>query len=145
MARILDRIRGRKKIVFTNGCFDLLHVGHARLLKKAKKFGDILVVAVNSNSSVRVLKGKNRPLVPEKMRAELIASLECVDYVTLFSEATPLETIRMLRPHALIKGGDYAAHEIVGRADVKKVIRFPLVKGFSTSSLIQKILQSYGK
>lgn len=145
LARILDEIRGKKRIVFTNGCFDILHVGHVRLLAKAKKCGDVLVVAVNSDSSVRQLKGQKRPLVPEKLRVELLSALSAVDYITLFSESTPLKTIQMFRPHILIKGGDYSYNEIVGRKDVEKVVRFPLVKGFSTTTLIQKILKCYGK
>lgn len=104
-----------------------------------------MVVAVNSDSSVRLLKGKNRPLVPEKLRVELLSALSVVDYITIFSEATPLKTIQIFRPHILIKGGDYSYNEIVGRNDVKKVVTFPLVKGFSTSGLIQKIVSSYGK
>ena len=145
LSQTLKKTRGRKKIVFTNGCYDLLHVGHVRLLRKARSLGDKLVVALNSDGSVRRLKGPGRPLVGEKNRAELIAALDCVDYVTFFSEPTPLETIRALKPDILIKGADYAASEIVGKDDVKKVVRFPLVKGFSTSTLIRKIVHAYGR
>lgn len=145
LAKILNRYRSRKKIVFTNGCYDLLHVGHVRLLKKAKSLGDILILAINSDLSLRKLKGRGRPLVGEKERAEVLSALSCVDYVTIFPEDTPLETIQMLKPDILIKGGDYEVSEIVGRNCVKKVVRFPLVKGFSTSGLIQKILRVYGK
>lgn len=144
LAKLLRHRRNRKTIVFTNGCFDLLHVGHVRLLKKARSFGDALVVGLNSDASVRKLKGKNRPLVDEKSRAELLAGLSCVDFVTVFPEDTPAETIRLLKPDVLVKGGDYALSEIVGRDDVKKVVRFKLVKGFSTTNLIQKIMKAYG-
>ena len=137
--------RGKKKAVFTNGCFDLLHAGHVRLLKKAKSLGDILVVAVNSDRSVRKLKGRGRPLVDQKSRAELLASLSCVDFVTVFDEDTPLETIRILKPDVLIKGGDYELSQIVGRDSVRKVVRFPLVKGVSTTNLIKKIVATYGR
>ena len=143
LAKILSR-RGKKKVVFTNGCFDLLHVGHARLLKKAKSLGDILVVAVNSDGSMRRLKGAGRPLVTEKSRAEVLAALACVDFVTVFNEDTPLETIAALKPDVLIKGGDYELSQIVGRGIVKKVVRFPLVKGISTTDLIRKIVRTYG-
>lgn len=143
LAKALAR-RGGKKVVFTNGCFDLLHLGHARLFEKAKSLGALLVVAVNSDASLKKLKGPGRPLVDEKSRSELISKLACVDFVTIFSEDTPLETIRALKPDVLIKGWDYALDKIVGRDCVKKVVRFPLVKGFSTSGLIKKILKAYG-
>ena len=144
LARILAR-RGKKKAVFTNGCFDLLHVGHVRLMRRAKSLGDLLIVAVNSDRSLRKLKGTGRPLVDQKSRAELLSALSCVDYVTVFDEDTPLETIRILKPDVLIKGGDYELSQIVGRDCVKKVVRFPLVKGVSTSNLIRKIVATYGR
>jgi D-beta-D-heptose 7-phosphate kinase/D-beta-D-heptose 1-phosphate adenosyltransferase len=134
----------KKKIVFTNGCFDLLHVGHVRLFEKAKSFGDILVVAVNSDSSVKKIKGNSRPLVSQTARAQLIASLEMVDYVVIFEEKTPEEIIKALKPDILVKGGDYKMGEIIGRHDVKKVVRFKVVKGFSTTNLIKKIVKIYG-
>ncbi len=143
LARMLSR-RGKQKIVFTNGCFDLLHVGHVRLFKKARSLGDKLVVAVNSDDSVRRLKGSARPLVSEKERAELLASLNCVDYVIVFDEDTPLESILALKPDVLIKGADYGLSEIVGNEIVKKVVRFPIVKGVSTTNLIKKVLKAYG-
>ena len=142
LAKILAR-RGGKKIVFTNGCFDLLHAGHVRLLKKARSLGDLLVVAVNSDRSLRRLKGDGRPLVPERQRAEILSALSCVDYVTLFDEATPLETIQAIKPDVLVKGGDYESSRIVGRDQVRKVVRFPLVKNISTTRLIQKIARTY--
>ena len=143
LAGILNR-QPKKKIVFTNGCFDLLHVGHIQLLEKAKKLGDYLVVAVNSDRSLKRLKGSHRPLVKEKYRARILAALSCVDYVTIFSEPTPAETIDCLRPDILVKGNDYRTSEIVGRDQVKKVVRISLVKNCSTSGLIEKILRSYG-
>ena len=143
LARILAR-RGRKSVVFTNGCFDLLHVGHVRLFRSAKKLGDVLVVAVNSDHSLRKLKGSGRPLVDQKSRAEVLAALDVIDYVVIFDEDTPLETIRALKPDVLMKGGDYELSQIVGRDSVKKVVLFPLVKGISTTRIIQKILSAYG-
>lgn len=144
LRKILNKVRGKKTIVFTNGCYDLLHLGHVRLLQKAKKLGNILVVAVNSDRSVKKLKGPSRPLVDEKNRTALISALSCVDYVTLFSEETPLEIIRELKPDILVKGADYSSSEIVGRDHVKKVVRVPMVKNLSTSNLIRKIIQTCG-
>lgn len=145
LVKILSQNRKKKKVVFTNGCFDLLHPGHVRLFRKAKESGDILVVAINSDRSLKKLKGPSRPLVKERNRAEILSALSCVDYVTIFSEETPAETIRMLKPDILIKGSDYKLSQIVGRDAVKKVLRFPLVKNFSTSGLIRKIVRAYGK
>lgn len=141
---ILSNLKSKsKKIVFTNGCFELIHAGHIRCLNKAKKIGDILVVAVNSDSSVRRLKGKNRPIIPAKDRAEIVAALGCVDYVVLFNELTPKKLIEYLKPDILVKGSDYKLNEIVGRKTLQKyggkVITVPLVKGKSTTRLIKKI------
>ncbi len=102
------------KIIFTNGCFDILHIGHITYLREAKSLGDILVVAINSDNSVRRLKGNNRPIVPEFQRAEIIAELECVNYVTIFDDLSPLALIRKTMPDVLVKGGDYSKHDIVG-------------------------------
>lgn len=143
LAQVLKNRRG-KKVVFTNGCFDLLHAGHLKVLEKAKSQGHILVLGLNSDESVRRLKGASRPLVDEKARARLLSGLACVDYVTVFPEDTPYETIAMLKPDILVKGGDYRADEIVGRDLVRKVVRVPLEKGFSTSALIGKIVKAYG-
>ena len=143
LAKILKH-RGGKKVVFTNGCFDILHVGHVRLFKKARRLGDILVVAVNSDRSLKKLKGPKRPLVGEKKRAEILSALDCVDYVTVFGEDTPKETILVLKPDILVKGADYNLHKIVGHDQVRKVVRFPLVKGISTTDLIRKIVRAYG-
>lgn len=128
-----------KKTVFTNGCFDILHLGHVRYLQKAKRFGDILIVAVNSDSSVRRLKGKGRPIMPQKDRMEILAALECVDYVVLFNELTPAKIIRDIKPDILVKGADYKPDEIVGRQFVKELRTIPLVRGRSTSDIICKI------
>ncbi|MEW5768530.1 MAG: D-glycero-beta-D-manno-heptose 1-phosphate adenylyltransferase [bacterium] len=131
------------RIVFTNGCFDLLHVGHVRCLKKAKEFGDILVVALNSDLSVKGLKGQGRPLLPEEERAEILAALECVDYVVIFEEPDPVRVISTLLPDVLIKGDEYSLSEIKGREIVEagggEVVRIPLIKGRSTSGLIQLV------
>ena len=146
LARLLkgERARGRR-VVFTNGVYDLLHAGHALLLARAKRLGDILVVGLNSDASVRRLKGPRRPIVPQSDRALVISSLASVDYVTFFNEDTPYELIGKLRPDVLVKGGDYAAERIVGRDLVKKVVRVPLAKGRSTTGLIEKILKAYGR
>lgn len=137
-----------KKIVFTNGCFDILHVGHTRYLREAKRAGDILILALNSDESVRSLKGNKRPLIPEDERADVIASLEAVDFVTIFHELTPLELIEYLKPDVLIKGGDWAEDRVVGKESVKKwggrVVIIPEIKGSSTTNIIDKILNVYG-
>jgi D-beta-D-heptose 7-phosphate kinase/D-beta-D-heptose 1-phosphate adenosyltransferase len=132
-----------KKVVFTNGCFDLLHLGHVSLFKKAKSMGDVLIVAINSDKSLRCLKGSKRPLVGEKDRAKLLLSLKPVDYVIVFNEHTPKEILSDIRPDILAKGCDYKLSEIIGREFVKKVYRFPLVKGKSTTTLINLIVERY--
>jgi len=146
----LDRLRKEgKKTIFTNGCFDILHVGHARYLQEAKKIGDILVVAINSDSSVRAIKGEKRPIIPEDERAEMVASLGSVDYVTIFHESTPLELIEYLQPHVIVKGGDWTEEKVVGRESVKKlggtVVIVPEIRGASTSGIIEKITKIYSK
>jgi rfaE bifunctional protein nucleotidyltransferase chain/domain len=139
----------RKRIVFTNGCFDLLHIGHVRYLEKAKGMGNVLVVGVNSDTSVRKLKGPQRPILPEEERAEILSSLECVDYVTLFSEKDPLKLITSLHPDVLVKGGDWTKDQIVGREVVERsggeVAIIPFVGKASTSNLIETILKRYEK
>ncbi len=140
--------REGKTLVFTNGCFDILHVGHVRYLKAAKAEGDILVVGLNSDRSVREIKGPTRPIVSEDDRAEVVASLDCVDFVTLFDEPDPLVTIQMLRPDVLVKGADWAEGAIVGSDVVKgsggRVVRIPLTKGASTSGIVEKIRAGCG-
>ncbi len=139
------RRRSGKKIVFTNGCFDILHAGHVRYLRKARSAGDLLVVGLNSDRSVRGLKGEGRPLVSQEERAELLAALEMVDYVVIFDEPTPRELIKTLRPRVLVKGGDWKREEIAGAEEVEadggRVLIVPLVPGRSTSGLIGKIVE----
>ena len=136
-----------KKIVFTNGCFDILHTGHVFLLQKAKSFGDVLIVGLNNDESVRRLKGEKRPLVSEKERALVLSALDCVDYVVLFSEDTPLRLINEIKPDVLVKGGDYKLREVVGHKEVGayggKVELIPIFQGFSTTQLIEKITNKY--
>lgn len=137
--------RQGKKIVFTNGCFDLLHVGHVRYLTAARALGDCLVVAINSDASVRRLKGPARPIVPHQERREVLAALGCVDYVVLFNANTPQQVIDTLVPDILVKGGDWALEEIVGRETVEqhggKVVRVKIVPGASTTGMIERILK----
>jgi D-beta-D-heptose 7-phosphate kinase/D-beta-D-heptose 1-phosphate adenosyltransferase len=135
--------RNGRRLVFTNGCFDLLHPGHIRTLEKARSFGDALVVGVNSDRSVREMKGSGRPILPEHERAEILAALESVDAVVIFDEPTPHETIAALVPDVLVKGGDWASDAIVGREVVEaaggRVISIPVVAGHSTSAILEKI------
>ena len=132
-----------KIVVFTNGCFDLLHVGHVRYLEEARKQGDCLVVAVNSDSSVRQIKGPERPIIAEEQRAEVVAALGCVDWVTIFDEPDPLVLIKLLKPDVLVKGGDWPEEKIVGASEVKeaggKVSRIPQEVGVSTSDILEKV------
>jgi D-beta-D-heptose 7-phosphate kinase/D-beta-D-heptose 1-phosphate adenosyltransferase len=134
--------RNGARIVFTNGCFDLLHPGHIRSLERARSLGDVLVVAINSDVSVRRGKGMSRPIVPEGERAELLAALESVDYVALFDEDTPRDLIGQLLPAVLVKGADWGANEIVGREEVEaaggRVELVPVVNDFSTTALIER-------
>jgi rfaE bifunctional protein nucleotidyltransferase chain/domain len=163
------RRRRGEKIAFTNGCFDILHVGHVRYLREARKTGDLLILALNSDASVRAIKGEKRPLVQEQERAEVVASLESVDYVTLFDEPTPLRLIKYLRPDCLVKGGDWKEEAIAGSDTVRswgdkvdrsvsmsndanavrswggKVVFIPLVEGASTTNILEKVLQIYGE
>jgi D-beta-D-heptose 7-phosphate kinase/D-beta-D-heptose 1-phosphate adenosyltransferase len=132
-----------KRVVFTNGCFDVLHPGHLDLLQKARALGDALVVAINSDTSVRRLKGPNRPLFPENERGEIVSALNAVDYVCTFDEDTPLEVILEIRPDILVKGADWA-NNIVGSKEVEgwggKVVALPLVEGQSTTGIIERVL-----
>ena len=135
-------------VVTTNGCFDVLHLGHLRYLQAARKLGDLLVVAVNSDDSVRQLKGENRPLVPEDERAEMLAGLECVDYIVIFPELTPIELLSELKPNIHVKGGDYKLEQLVEREIVEenggKVVVGINVPGKSTTNLIEVICEQYG-
>jgi D-beta-D-heptose 7-phosphate kinase/D-beta-D-heptose 1-phosphate adenosyltransferase len=146
LAAVLARRKARgEAIVFTNGVYDLIHAGHVTLLEKSRRLGDCLVVGINSDSSVRRLKGPKRPLAVQADRLRVLAAIESVDYVTIFKEDTPQQLIELLKPTVLVKGGDYAVSQIVGRDVVKKVVRIPLVKGRSTSALVEKILKAYGR
>jgi D-beta-D-heptose 7-phosphate kinase/D-beta-D-heptose 1-phosphate adenosyltransferase len=141
------RQRG-ERIVFTNGCFDLLHVGHIDYLQYARSLGERLVVGVNDDASVRQLKGAARPLIPQDERARILAALDCVDYVTIFSESTPLALIQCLRPDILVKGGDYTPATVVGRDVVEayggRVQIAPYVSGVSTTAIVESIVQRHG-
>lgn len=132
-----------KRLVFTNGVFDLLHVGHVRYLAEARALGDALVVAINSDRTVRELKGPDRPVFDEAERAEILAALRCVDYVTVFDDVSPRSLIAMLLPDVLVKGGDYGLDQIHGREEVEaaggNVISLPFVDGTSTTTLIERI------
>ena len=142
--QVLRRAQRRgERVVFTNGCFDLLHVGHVRSLEEARSHGDRLVVAINTDRSVRRLKGPGRPVVGERQRAEVLAGLACVDWVVLFGEETPLRVIRALRPDVLAKGGDWKLDQIVGREDVEgwggRVVRLRQVPGVRTSAVVERM------
>jgi len=139
-----ERLRGEgKRLVFTNGCFDLLHPGHVSYLKQARSLGDALVVALNSDRSVRELKGEGRPILNQQERAEVIAALEAVDYVTIFDEETPSALIAAMLPDVLVKGGDWALAEIIGREEVEadggRVLSLPYIEGSSTTDIIERI------
>ena len=146
---VQDIQRAGRKVVFTNGCFDILHTGHSRYLQVAKSYGDVLIVAVNSDESVRKLKGDKRPIMPQAERAEMVASLAVVDYVTVFDEEDPHRVIAELMPNVLVKGGDWAVDEIVGKDIVEtgggKVYSIPYIEGASTTGIIERILAKYGK
>ena len=132
-----------KRVVFTNGCFDLLHPGHTRYLAEARALGDVLIVAVNSDRTVRELKGTHRPVVPQEERAEVLAALRPVDYVTIFDDLTPRDVIIRISPDVLVKGADWGPNEIVGREEVEagggQVVSIRLAEGYSTSAIIEKI------
>jgi D-beta-D-heptose 7-phosphate kinase/D-beta-D-heptose 1-phosphate adenosyltransferase len=136
------RARG-ERLVFTNGCFDLLHIGHTRYLQEARSLGDCLVVGLNSDASVQAIKSGGRPIVPQAQRAEVLAALACVDYVVIFDEPDPGALIATIRPDVLVKGGDWPLDRIVGRDIVQsqggRVVTIPLVPDVSTTTLIQRI------
>ncbi len=150
LLKIIKDLKAKgKRIVFTNGCFDLLHIGHIRYLEEAKALGDVLVVGVNSDSSVQKLKGPKRPILPAEERMEILSGLGSVDYVTLFDELDPLELINSLQPNVLVKGGDWTKEQTVGKEVVERsggrVVIIPFVQGASTSNLIETILKRYEK
>tara|TARA_B100001057_G_scaffold77507_2_gene72390 strand:- start:7118 stop:7582 length:465 start_codon:yes stop_codon:yes gene_type:complete len=141
LGRILELLN-KQKIVFTNGCFDILHPGHIHILDQAKSYGDILIVGLNSDNSIKRLKGSSRPKVFQKDRLKILSSIKFVDYVVLFEEETPLKLIEKIKPNFLVKGGDYTLEDIVGREFVEKnggqVKIIKLLEGHSSSSLIDK-------
>jgi len=144
LSRILAGLRSKgRRIVFTNGCFDILHPGHVFYLEKAARMGDVLVVGLNSDASVRAIKGRERPINKERDRAKVLSALSFVDYVTIFGEATPERVIKKLKPDVLVKGGDWKAKDIVGGDFVKsrggRVASIKFLKGHSTTSLIEKL------
>ena len=144
LARMIHRAKANgRRVVFTNGCFDLLHPGHVTLLERARQYGDLLIVGLNSDRSVKRLKGRGRPIMRQRDRARLLAALESVDYVTIFDEATPQQLIERLRPEILVKGADWDVSQIIGRELIERtggrVVRIPLLKGYSTSALIRRM------
>ena len=145
--RVRERLRAEGgRLVFTNGCFDILHVGHVRYLAAARALGDVLLVAINSDRAVRELKGANRPVMNESERTEMLAALSAVDYVVVFDEGSPRELIAKLLPDVLVKGGDYEPHEIHGREEVERaggeVLALPFTEGASTTGVIERIIKS---
>jgi len=149
LAAIVETEKAKgKKVVFTNGCFDLLHAGHVKYLQKARSFGDLLVLGLNSDASVRRLKGDKRPLINEAERGHILSALDCVDYVVIFHEDTPLKLIETLKPAVLVKGGDYTPDSVVGKEIVEsyggRVELVEFVDGKSTTNIIEKILNNYG-
>jgi rfaE bifunctional protein nucleotidyltransferase chain/domain len=144
LSKIVQRAKNqKKKVVFTNGCFDIIHTGHVTYLEKARKLGHVLIVALNTDASVRKLKGKNRPINKLADRQRVMAALESVSYVTSFNEPTPLKLINVLKPNILTKGGDWKVHQIVGAKEVQswrgKVFSIAFVKGRSTTKILNKI------
>lgn len=139
LARVISALKGKKrKIVFTNGCFDILHIGHIRYLEEAKKMGDVLIVGLNSDRSVSAIK-PGRPVIPEGQRAEVLSALCMVDYISIFDEETPYELIREIGPDVLVKGADWDIKDVVGNDIVREVRTIPFVKGISTTGIIRKI------
>ena len=148
LASLLESFqKSGKKVVFTNGCFDLLHPGHISYLAAARALGDLLVTGVNSDASVRRLKGEKRPIMPEEARSQLLAALASVDYVTIFAEDDPYQLINLLQPDILVKGGDWDTGAIVGRDLVEarggKVYSLPFVDEYSTTSIVEEIIRRY--
>ncbi len=147
--RKVDELKRQgRRVVLTNGCFDLLHPGHTRLFAEARKLGDVLIVAMNSDRSVCTLKGKNRALQPEAERAEIIAALAAVDYVTIFDDASVLGVVKRMLPDVLVKGGHYTLDQIVGRDEVEaaggRVVSIPIVPGYSTTAIIEAARKAVG-
>lgn len=144
--RIVESLRKKgKKIVFTNGCFDIIHAGHIKLLKESKKLGDILIVGLNSDQSIRRLKGSSRPINKLSDRVEVLSAIEYVDYVVVFNEDTPYNLIKSIKPDYLVKGSDYKVEEVVGREFAKKVVLIKLLKDRSTTNIIKAIENNLNK
>lgn len=145
--KLEDLRKAGKIIVFTNGCFDLLHVGHVRYLIAARNEGDLLVVGLNSDRSVKRIKGSQRPIIDQDQRSEILASMQAVDYVTVFDESDPLKLIQLLKPTILVKGADWSADEIIGADFVTarggRVVRVPLVKNTSSSAIVERIIKQF--
>jgi len=139
--------RSGKQVVFTNGCFDIMHAGHVRYLAAAKSEGEILIVGINSDKSVKSIKGKNRPIMPQDQRAEVLAGLWCVDYIVFFDEPDPLRLIQAIKPDVLVKGEDWDEDKIIGtdsvKADGGRVVRVAVVPDISTSMIIERIIKQY--
>lgn len=137
------------RIVFTNGCFDILHPGHLSYLQKARSLGDVLIVGINSDRSVKELKGNLRPIFDQEERCELLSGLESVNFITIFDESTPRDLIKVILPDVLVKGGDWSLEQIVGREEVEasggRVVSLPYEEGYSSSAIIQRILKRYGE
>ncbi len=144
---IEDLKRQGKIIVFTNGCFEILHIGHIRYLKKARSLGDILIVGLNSDISVKKIKGPKRPIIPQEQRGEVLASIRYVDYVVIFDEPDPYDLISLIKPHVLVKGGDWPVDKIIGKDIVEsyggKVLSIPYIEGSSTTEIINRIIERY--
>ena len=144
---VVSPLRETKRVVFTNGCFDIIHAGHVDYLEEAKALGDLLVVGMNSDDSIRRIKGEKRPIVPQDMRARVLSSLKPVDYVVIFEEDTPFELIKRVKPHILVKGGDWKLENIVGREFVESyggvVKTIPFEYDISTSKIIEKVVNLY--
>ncbi|MEW5757916.1 MAG: D-glycero-beta-D-manno-heptose 1-phosphate adenylyltransferase [Candidatus Omnitrophota bacterium] len=151
LLKVIKKLKANNsaKIVFTNGCFDIMHLGHVSYLEKAKSYGDILIVGLNSDASVKKIKGPNRPIQNENSRLGVLAALESVDYITLFNEPTPIRLIEAIKPNILVKGADWNIKDIVGNNIVKnnkgKVIKIKFIKGYSTSKIIERIIRGYSK
>lgn len=148
LVSIVDKLKQEgKRIVFTNGCFDIIHLGHVTYLKKAREYGDILIVGLNSDESVKGIKGDKRPVVPQGERAEVLSSIRYVDFVVIFNEPDPYKTIEAIKPDVLVKGGDWAIENIIGRDIVESrggtVCNIPYIEGSSSTNIIEEILKRF--
>jgi len=140
LKKIVSNLKKKnKRVVFTNGCFDIIHPGHIKILRDAKNKGDVLIVGLNSDSSIKRIKGHSRPVMDEKARSKVLEAIELVNFIVIFNEDTPYEVIKELRPDYLVKGEDWKADKIIGREFVKKIFRIKFYPGYSTSGIIQKI------